>query len=80
MDGDTVSAGQLCQGGRGNRLRFPRPPRLADGRYVVDVDSQTHHSCSTLWPHSQVGVHLFRDALGQALNRRLIRPLDHDSQ
>jgi hypothetical protein len=38
---NTVGAGLLAEGRRGDRIRIGAPPGLPDGGHVVDVDVET---------------------------------------
>src|SRR5690606_37236762 len=44
VDRDAIRAAQLDEHGGANRIRLIRPPRLTDGRNVIDVDVESHYS------------------------------------
>jgi hypothetical protein len=43
VHGDPVRPGQLAFGRRPHRVRLIRPPRVADGRHMIDIDVENSH-------------------------------------
>ena len=85
VDRDALRAGELAEQRRRNGPRLPRPPRLAHGRDVIDVDGEAHatltlNGLAAGALSSQALLHRVRDVVGPRPNLGRVAAFEHDAQ